>query len=240
MLLGDWLLLLDLDDTCIPNSFRYNDATWKCGLIISQALGHRSPYAADVMKLHYEVDTAAVKQYGFSAERFPTTWVRVYDVLCERAGLAPDPKVRRLLYETASRFCEPPFPPFDGVHEALDELRAEGATLRLITAGDEKLQALKIESSGLERHFDSVHITPLDKYPTMEKLVAAHRGPAAMIGDSKKSDIAPAKRLGILGIRIPSQTWAYANDAAVEPDYEIPHIRDLPSLLRSIASQTVR
>lgn len=240
MLLKDWLLLLDLDDTCIPNSFRYNDATWKCGLIISQALGHRSPYAADVMKLHYEVDTAAVKQYGFSAERFPTTWVRVYDVLCERAGLAPDPAVQKSLYGTAAKFREGPFAPFDGVPEALDELRAEGATLRLITAGDEKLQALKIDSSGLERHFDSVHITPVDKFPTMEELVTAHRGPAAMIGDSKKSDIAPAKKLGILGIRIRSQTWAFANDASVEPDHEIPHLRDLPPLLRSIASQAAR
>lgn len=238
MLLKNWLLLLDLDDTCIPNSFRYNDATWKCGLIISQALGHRSPYASDVMKLHYEVDVAAVKQYGFSAERFPTTWQGVYDTLCGRAGVAPDPSIRKEIYDTAAEFREGPFPPFDGVAETLIELRGLGAKRRLVTAGDEKLQALKIESSGLRSLFDSVHITPVDKFPMMEELVKAHDGPAAMIGDSKKSDIAPAKKLGITGIWVPSQTWAFANATDAEPDHTIAHLSELPALLRSIASKT--
>ena len=93
-----WLVCLDLDDTLIPNSYRYNSAIWECGLIISRALEHRSPYATDLMKLHYETDKAMVAEFGFSARRFPISWVRLYETLCERVKVAPDPHVRSRLY----------------------------------------------------------------------------------------------------------------------------------------------
>src|SRR5687768_1727451 len=104
-------IAFDLDDTLIPNSYKYNQAIWKCGLIVSQALGYRCPYATDLMKMHYEHDLEMVKTWHFNAGRFPTSWVTLYENLTAQLGIEPDPVVIKRLYETAVEFCAPPFAP---------------------------------------------------------------------------------------------------------------------------------
>lgn len=226
----------DLDDTLIPNAYSYNRPMWQCGLIISKALGYKSPYPVDLLKLHYEVDSGMVQSHGLSQDRFPESWVRTYEIVCERARVAPRANVKRLLHGTAAQFREGPYKPFRGVKRTLILLRGMKHRLHLITAGDARLQERKIKESGLGPMFHSIAITDVDKRPALAKIAGASPRRAVMVGDSKKSDILPAIELGMIAVHVPSQTWAFAN-ADVDPSkyHVIESVTELPALLRSLA-----
>ncbi len=222
----------DLDDTLIANSHKYNRAIWRCGQIITEALGPRCPYASELMKLHYELDTEMVKTWKFRADRFPTSWVRLYESLCARLGTGADPGVSGRLYETAGEFRRGPFPPYEGVPEMLDRLRLQGRGLYLVTAGDAELQREKIADSGLTPRFDEIRVIEMDKEKTLAELFGSDPGAAAMIGDSLRSDIAPAVKLGMTGIHVASLTWPLVN-AALDPSsyHSLASVLDVPDLL---------
>jgi putative hydrolase of the HAD superfamily len=229
------LICFDLDDTLIPNTHLYHRPIWRCGEIISRALGHQSPYPIDLLKLHYDVDSSMVKRFGFSQDRFPTSWVQAYEQVCAKVGTAPDPEVSAELYREAAEFKRGPFAPFPGVVDVLRELRGQGYALHMITAGDEQLQRTKVGASGLGPLFDSVRITGVEKKEVMREIAGERPGSAVMVGDSKKSDIIPAIELGMVAVHVPSNTWAFAN-ADVDPGsyHTIASVRDLPALLDRI------
>lgn len=223
----------DLDDTLIANTAKYHAPIWRCGMLITKALGAKSAYLLAVLQLHGEIDTEMVKTLGYGTDRFPTSWVRTYEILAERAGVATDPSVVKRIRNTAARFRYGPYKPFEGVPRALAEIRRTKALMHLVTAGDEKLQWTKIRQSGLARFFDSIHVTGIDKKSVLAGIVGDRPHDGVMIGDSKKSDIKPAKELGMATVWVPSQTWSFAN-AEVEPDFTIASVCDLPSILDAI------
>jgi len=228
-----WDILLDLDDTLIPSSYKYGLASWRCGLIIAEALGERSPRPSTIIQLHDKIDSDMAKQFGVPLDRFPRSWVTTYETVCQQIGVRPKPSVKKLLKNPASRFKFGPFRPFTGAHRALAELKKCGHRLHLVTAGVDSLQNRKIDQAKLRRYFDSIHITTLEKKAVMTELVGDTPDRAIMIGDSKRSDIQPAKKLGIVTVWVPSPTRDFAN-APVEPDHQIATISELPALVRKI------
>ena len=60
-----WLILMDLDDTLMPTNYRYIEASWRCGMILSRALGFKSPYPLDIARMEFEIDRELGKEYGF-------------------------------------------------------------------------------------------------------------------------------------------------------------------------------
>lgn len=228
-------IAFDLDDTLIPNSYKYNLAIWKCGLIVSEALLWRCPYATELMKQHYDDDVALIKTYKFRADRFPTMWSRLYERLCQEAGVPVDPEVTKRLYAAAAEFQNGPFLPFPGVAEMLSGLGRDGHELHLITAGDHDLQWKKIREGGFERLFDELHVTDMEKKQILAEIVGDRPGDGVMVGDSKKSDIAPAVALGMNAVWVPSLTWKFV-DFKLDPSsyHKLDSILDLPDFLRRL------
>jgi len=230
-------ICLDLDDTLIPNSYRYNMPTWKCGLIITKALGVYSPYASELMKIQLEKDLAMVEEYGFDARRYPLSWVQTYEELCARNGLVPDPKVSKRLLSTAARFKFGPFRTFPGVISTLHDLVDDGRHLVLVTVGDEKLQQRKIDQAGVGPLFREVHITSREKGDVLASVAGDDPASAMMVGDSKRSDITPAIEIGMHAVWIPSNTWVYANAELDEGSYHVAQsVNDLPAVIAAIES----
>lgn len=229
-------ICFDLDDTLIPNSFKYHQPIWRCAQLIAKVLGHKSPHPLELLKLHHETDIELVKTHGFGADRFPEGWVRTYECLAGRVGEPADPEVARRLRNMAKRFAFGPFEPFRGVKDVLGELLRAGRALHLITAGDEHLQKRKIAQAKLRPLFTSVHITGLDKKEVMRELAGDHPEDAMMVGDSTKSDILPAIELGMTAVFVPSPTWSFAH-TEVDPSkyHKISSVRELPALLRKLS-----
>lgn len=102
---------------------------------------------------------------------------------------------------------------FPGVRDVLDELRAQGATMRIATVKPTGIAQRVLERLELDRHFASVHGADPDEHTTDkvtivgDALAAAgvRGGYAVMIGD-RAEDIRAARAHGVaaLGVR-----WGY-------------------------------
>ena len=226
-------ILYDLDDTLIPNCIKYHAPAWRCGLIISKKLGLASPYPVEVLAMHQREQMAMVERKGFTIDVFPKSWVRTYEKLCKESHVPVSAAVSKRLFYIAGHFADGPYWTFPGVKTALKYLKSQGHPQHLITAGAEELQLRKVSEAGLDAIFDSVNVTLRDKKAIMARLAGRRRQDCLMVGDSRRSDIGPAKELGITTVLVPSRTWGYAA-ADVEPDYTIESVRDLPQLLESL------
>jgi putative hydrolase of the HAD superfamily len=100
--------------------------------------------------------------------------------------------------------------PLPGVEATLEVLGTRH-TLGLVTRGDPAEQWAKIDASGLRDRFAHIQVVPDKDEATYRGLVGAWSlapGATWMIGNSPRSDIAPALAAGLGAVHIPSaSTW---------------------------------
>ena len=137
-------------------------------------------------------------------------------------------------YETAKLEA---LEPYAGVVDVLDELRAAGLPLGVVTDADSLHAAARLERCGLARYFDVVvtpDVTGERKPAPTNFLYALDRvgtGPAnaAMVGDSLRRDIEPANQLGLLSVHAAYGDWNPSY--ACTPDHRLDGIAALPLIL---------
>jgi putative hydrolase of the HAD superfamily len=107
------------------------------------------------------------------------------------------------------------FPPelYEDTILVLQRLRNYG-TLILYTNGDEEIQKSKIESLGkrFKSYFTKIYITAMKTEEELKEILREVDMPAGkswVVGNSVKSDINPAVKLGLQSILIPRGTWQY-------------------------------
>lgn len=124
-----------------------------------------------------------------------------------------------------------------GVEETIMSLK-ETVTLILVTKGDLLDQERKLAQSGLGDHFDKVEIVSEKTAPTYARIFA-HGGPAAMVGNSLRSDVVPAIEAGVYGIHVPHDlTWELERaEAPIDNPrfHRIDTMSALPALLDRIS-----
>lgn len=102
-----------------------------------------------------------------------------------------------------------------GVSETLAELGARH-DLPLLTKGDVTEQRRKLDASNLAHHFRSVHIVAEKRAHTYRRLLVDEGlVPAStwMIGNSPRSDILPAREVGLRAVFLPNvHTWVLEQD----------------------------
>lgn len=104
--------------------------------------------------------------------------------------------------------------PLEGVEETLARLRqTRQYKLAVFTKGELQDQENKLWRSGLQRYFDVVSIvsdkTP-EAYRRLCRELEVKPEELVMVGNSFKSDIVPALKIGALAVHIPFHTtWAH-------------------------------
>jgi|CXWK01.1.fsa_nt_gi putative hydrolase of the HAD superfamily len=193
-----------------------------------------SPYAPDgvdvkaaltgVEKKNLSVLGYGVKAFGLSAVeaaititngRVPTSVIgQIVDLIHDQlaAPVRLLPQVPEVLEKVGSRY-----------------------RLVLITKGDLVQQTRKVETSGLEHHFDQVDIV-LEKDPTTYSRILGRVGVAperfCMVGNSVRSDILPVIALGGTGVHVPYPLlWDLEHIDHDEHFAELATIADLPHWL---------
>jgi putative hydrolase of the HAD superfamily len=228
-------IAFDLDDTLIPNSYRYSHAIFKCSLIITDDLKHLAPYATDLVQMNLKIDSELVATHGFGIDRFPASWVKTYEACCAKADIEANPKVSARLLRCAASFRKEPFVTFPGVPQMLETLRNENRRLFLVTTGDEQLQWTKILSSDLRRRFDIIRVVGGSKKAALAEIAGSSPDRAIMVGDGLKSDVLPAVELGMTAIHVPSNTWFVVNCEVDASKYHcIASVIELPDLLHRL------
>ncbi|MER8103498.1 HAD family hydrolase [Kitasatospora sp. NPDC094016] len=121
-----------------------------------------------------------------------------------------------------------------GVADTLADLAGRHHLL-LLTKGDLDEQQRKVTASTIDHHFRGVHIVAeksADTYLRLGAELGLDPDRTWMIGNSPKSDIAPARRAGLRTVFIPHQhTWVLEHQD-LGPDEATLQLAAFPELLR--------
>lgn len=173
---------------------------------------------------------------GFGCKAF--TMSLIENAIKITNGRVPNDIIKEIL-SLGKWLLSTPGTPLPGVVETLGALRRD-ATLKMIvfTKGEAIDQKNKMRRSGLSDFFDDIVITDektTDEYRRLCRLGKCEAGKMVMIGNSFKSDISPALKVGMKAIHIPFHTtWALEQMEEYEHDnlIKIDHFCQLVDLLR--------
>jgi putative hydrolase of the HAD superfamily len=171
-----------------------------------------------------KIDKKNVERLGFSRQRLPTSMSETYRLLCSEKGQSLNGQVQIRIREIANRIFEGQarlVPGAECVLEALCNFR-----LILLTKGDPAVQRKRTEESGLANYFDSIYIVPSKQEAEFQSIIQKEeidKQASWSVGDSLRSDVHPALKVGLNAIWIPTSTWSYEVES-VRPEQERLHI----------------
>lgn len=164
-----------------------------------------------VVTMFGEIDRANVGKYGFSRHRFPTSMQEVYRYFCEDYGREVDPAILAQTYAIgASVFDRKPVL-MAGAVEVLSCLRSY-YELYLYSGGDVEVQANKVSYLQLNGYFTAVHFVERKGEIELQRILQKHDLSSKstwMVGNSARSDINPALRVGLRCIWVRTHSWDY-------------------------------
>jgi putative hydrolase of the HAD superfamily len=196
-------LIIDADDTLWENNIYFEGAFEE----FVAFLDHSSLSRVEVRAVLDEIEETNSKIHGYGSLNFGRNLRQCYQNLCERAVSEQDLKT---VMGFAERILQCPMQVIEGVPETLEYL-ALRHELTLFTKGHPEEQKLKLERSGLAPFFHHTAVVKEKDAPAYRKLVAdrsMNSGRTWMIGNSPKSDINPAREVGLNAVFIPhAHTW---------------------------------
>ena len=123
----------------------------------------------------------------------------------------------------------------DGVPEVLDDLGGDH-TLVMVTKGDLVHQERKAKTSGIDHHFDFIHVVSEKDPEAYSKIVKELDVPVdrfCMIGNSVRSDILPVLEIGGHAVHIGYHiTWEFEHIEHDEDVITLESIADVPAWVR--------
>jgi len=208
-------------------AFDADDTLWDCQGYFEEVENHLyrliAPYCEDPKKELFKTESGNMADLGYGCKAFT---ISILETAMRIAG--NDLTVTQLdeLLQDCKRLLHLPATPLPGVVETLETLRcrieeesdlspltSHLSPLKMVcfTKGELQDQENKLKRSGLLKYFDDVEITS-DK--TQREFLALcehqqiHPSELLMIGNSLKSDCAPALAIGAWAIHIPFHvTW---------------------------------
>ncbi|MFJ6383826.1 HAD family hydrolase [Kitasatospora sp. NPDC092039] len=222
----DQILIFDADDTLWENNVLFERVIdgfldW----VAAPAEHERTRALLD------EIEAVNSATLGYGATVFRQSLADCLHRLNGRTPTADElARIEALLTPLTSRNVEL----IAGVADTLAAL-ADRHHLLLLTKGDQGEQQRKITESTIDHHFRGVHIVAEKSVDTYRRLTAdlgLDPDRTWMIGNSPKSDIAPARRAGLRTVFIPHQhTWVLEH-AELGPEEATLQLGTFPELLR--------
>ncbi len=221
-------LIFDADDTLWENNVLFERVVedyldW---------LAHPTLDRAAIRAILGEIEAVNTKINGYGATAFLHNLGQTFQRLHQR----PVSEVEHREIETlAAALLRHDIELMPGVVQVLEELGARH-DLYLLTKGEAKEQARKVQASGLAQHFKAVHIVPEKDVQVYLAVTAEHRLiPEAtwMIGNSPKSDILPAREAGLNAVYLPHQSAWILEHSDLDPgDDRVLRLTTLSGLLQ--------
>jgi putative hydrolase of the HAD superfamily len=197
------VLIFDADDTLWENNIYFERAFDD----FVGFLAHSSLTPPQIREVLNEIELVNSKIHGYGSLNFGKNLQQAYQHLAERE-IRPDDLEH--VMSLAERILRQPIELIEGVEETLDDL-AQRHNLALFTKGHPEEQRLKVDRSGLARHFSYTAIVKEKDSPAYLQLIEEkqfHAEDSWMIGNSPKSDINPALEAGLGAVLVPhARTW---------------------------------
>jgi putative hydrolase of the HAD superfamily len=198
-------LLIDLDDTLVPQA-PFLSAAWTH---VAQVLADRCGHEASHIEGRLNFWCSQGSDRGGIIDR------TIDDLVLDPDLLAVGVKAFR-------EFRPESLPPYPGVVDGLRTLRASGIRIGIVTDGNVELQRAKVEAANLVHEVDVIvfsdslgrehrkpHRAPFEQALA---LLGASAHSAVMIGDRPAKDVAGAAALGLRTIRVRQGEYALIPD----------------------------
>ena len=221
-------IIFDADDTLWENNIYYVQATDDLLQLFAKAGLDRN----QIQKEFDELELWVVKERGYGSQNF----VWILETLFQRYKDRIDASA---FLQIVDRFKEHPNRKpqlFEGVIETLRYLK-KNYRLYVLTKGEFKEQEQKIINSGVHEIVDAYFIVPEKDDGVYREILQQHHWKAAetcMVGNSPKSDINPALRVGMYAVYIPYRdTWKLDNEPIQPADgrfFQLAKFSDLKKL----------
>lgn len=201
------MVLFDGDDTLWSTMPLYVEAK----RLFATKVAHCVSSAKEAIDYLDSVDEANVSSMGFTPRRFSHSLVQSYRELCSRHGVAVDYAVECELLRCAEGISNTSAITMPDAVPVLLRLACR-CDLMLMTKGDPEVQERRISDSGLRDYFVGIYVFPGKSEKQFEAVLAEQKcspDNAWSVGNSVRSDINPALRVGMAAIWIPYVTWRH-------------------------------
>jgi putative hydrolase of the HAD superfamily len=214
--LQSWVIF-DADNTLWDVETLYNEARDRfCALIMSQVStpGAKLPAInhslVDLLQRHRDLQLHAT--YGYSASRFARSFEDTLLFLFPHVAASVIEEAREIA--SAVFLADPSLSPH--LEVTLLALKAK-FSLGIVTAGDRLVQERRIANFKLRHLFTEILIVSKKTSETFEEFCRLHRvgkSVSWVVGDSLKSDIIPATKVGLRAIHFNAPNWTAENGDA--------------------------
>ena len=196
-------------------AFDADDTLWDCQSHFEEVENHLysliAPYCEDPKHELFLTESGNMADLGYGCKAFT---ISVIETALHIAGNDLSATQLKELLAHCKQLLHLPATPLPGVVSTLETLRSrlDGSSKMVVfTKGELQDQENKLKRSGLLKYFDDVEITS-DKsqreFLDLCEHQQIHPSELLMIGNSLKSDIAPALAIGAWAIHIPFHvTW---------------------------------
>jgi putative hydrolase of the HAD superfamily len=209
----DQVLIFDADDTL----WEFNHLFERVIDDYLEWLAHPTQSTDEIRAVLLDIEAANAAAHGYGTQVFLRSLRDCFLHLNERPATDEE---HAAIDALAVPLLEAHVTPLPGVVETLTALGTRHRLL-LLTKGATDEQQRKIDASRLAPHFEHVHIVAEKDVDTYRDVTRRHDlDPATtwMIGNSPKSDVAPARAAGLRAVYIPNvNTWALEH-AELDPD----------------------
>ena len=228
------VIAFDADETLWHNETRYLQVKNRYGQLLS-----RYHDSEEVEQMLDEIELQNVRSYGYGIKSFTLSMIEAAIELTD--GEIMGREMREIL-NLGRQMLIGEVELFEHAEETLVQLSTDH-NLMLITKGDLFEQGMKVERSGLTKHFRHVEIVSektADSYGAILEKYKLNAEGFLMVGNSMKSDILPVLEIGGRAVYIPyAHTWIHERipDGEVVKDeyYELEHLRELPALVEKLS-----
>ena len=193
-------------------AFDADDTLWDCQSHFEAVEKHLyqliAPYCEDPAKELYQTESGNMADLGYGCKAFT---ISIIETALRVGGDHLQADMLADLLNHSKQLLQLPATPLPEVEETLQRLQAYPYRLVLFTKGELQDQENKLRRSKLEKYFSHVEITS-DKTEVEFQQLCEHLdilpNELMMVGNSLKSDIAPALTIGAWAVHIPFHvTW---------------------------------
>ena len=194
----------DADDTLWMNETYYRDTEREFVKLLTGFASEK-----EIMEQLYHLEIKNLPLYGYGAKGFVLSMTETALEVSQRKVSS---EVVAKILELGKTLLNKPVVLLEGVREVLQQYKGR-IPMILATKGDLLDQERKLRKSGLDQCFHHIEVMSDKKEENYRKLLK-HMGikpeEFMMVGNSLKSDVLPALKLGAWGVHVPYHTtWVH-------------------------------
>ncbi len=223
-------LIFDGDDTLWPIQSFYDQAKAEF-----YDLMELQGFPRDLARSTYtECDRENIKTYGLSRRRFPQSMKDAYLALTSDSSSPPRPAILEQVDAIGNSVFDRTPVLMPHAMYVLSQLQ-RSYHLILYSVGDFEVQWGKVRALGLEPLFGAIYITEKKNHEQLQLILDEQDlAPSAtwMVGNSIRSDINPALRLGLRCIWVQTNTWAHENEELLPGQvWRVSDLSEIPGIV---------